>query len=260
MLRSSLKKLLIRLNLLEHYYYLRYGLQYRIKATFTPFCTLSPPLLIAINSCFKKAQALNILENTDYMEFGIYRGFAFWYAQAIANDSKVNNMRFFGFDSFQGLPTTKGLDLGSDFSKGSFKCGRDLVEKYLNQYGVDWKRTFLIEGFFSDSLNDKTKKQYQIRNCSICVIDCDLYEAARDSLNFVGPLLSNKSFVIFDDWNCNNADSEKGERKAFAEFLENNPSIKSEPYGQFGYNCQVFFLEKITANQSRLKQPSYSAA
>lgn len=251
MLRSSLKKLLIRLDLLQHYYFLRYGLKFKIKAAISPkedeFFTLSPPLLIAINSCFRKAQSLNALEDTDYMEFGIFRGFAFWYAQAVANDKNVNNMRFYGFDSFQGLPKIKGLDLGSDFSKGDFKCGRDLVEKRLNQFGVDWKKTFLIEGFFSDSLNDQTKKQYQLRNCSICVVDCDLYEAARDTLNFVGPLLSNKSFLIFDDWNCNKADSEKGERKAFAEFLENNPNIKSEPYGQFGYNCQVFFLEKISA-------------
>lgn len=251
MFRTWLKNLLIRLDLLQHYYFLRYGLKYRIKAALSPkeeeFYTLSPPLLIAINSCFKKAQALNILENTDYMEFGIFRGFAFWYAQAIAKDSNVSNMRFFGFDSFQGLPKIKGLDIGSDFSKGDFKCGRELVEKRLNQFGVDWKKTFLIEGFFSDSLNDKTKQHYELRSCSICVVDCDLYEAARDTLKFVGPLLSNNSFLIFDDWNCNKADSEKGERKAFAEFLENNPNIKSEPCGQFGYNCQVFFLEKVSA-------------
>lgn len=251
-LRSRLKNLLIRFDLLQHYYFLRYGLKYKVKAAISPkqdeFCTLSPALLIAINSCFRKAQSLNILENTDYMEFGIFRGFAFWYAQAIANDSNINKMRFFGFDSFKGLPKIKGLDIGSDFSKGDFKCGRDLVEKYLNQFGVDWKKTFLIEGFFYDTLNDKTKQQYELGSCSICVVDCDLYEAARDVLNFVGPLLSNKSFVIFDDWNCNKANPELGERKAFAEFLENNSNIKSEPYGQFGYNCQVFFLEKTSAS------------
>ncbi len=47
MLKSWLKKLLIRFDLLQHYYFLRYGLKYKIKAAISPreeeFCTLSPP-------------------------------------------------------------------------------------------------------------------------------------------------------------------------------------------------------------------------
>lgn len=251
MLRENLKKLLIRFNLLKHYYFLRYGLKYQIKAVvFKPqdnFYTLSPHLLIALNSCLRRAQALNILEGTDFLEFGLYRGFSFWYAQAAVEDMNVLDMRYFGFDSFRGLPEIAGLDVNSDFSKGDFKCGRNLVEKYLNQYGVDWKKTFLVEGFYSDSLNENTKKQHQFRKCSVCVVDCDLYEAARDVLNFVGPMLNDKSFLIFDDWNCNNADMEQGERKAFADFLVKNPNIKAVSYGQFGHNCQVFFLDKMSS-------------
>lgn len=249
-MRETLKRLLIRFNLLKHYYFLRYGLKYQIKAVLKPeenFYTLSPHLLIALNSCLKRAQALNILGGTDYMEFGLFRGFSFWYAQAVAQDMNVLDMRYFGFDSFQGLPELTGLDENSDFSKGDFKCGRNLVEKHLNQYGVDWKKMFLVEGFYSDSLNENTKNQYRFRKCSVCVVDCDLYEAACDVLNFVAPMLNDKSFLIFDDWNCNNSDAEQGEQKAFTDFLAKNPNIKAEPYGQFGHNCQVFFLDKMSS-------------
>ena len=92
-----------------------------------------------------------------------------------------------------------------------------------------------------------TQKKHRFRRCSLCVVDCDLYEAAREVLAFVGPLLNEKSFVIFDDWNCYNADPEKGERRAFAEVLQQNPAIKASSHGQFGSNCHVFFLEKALA-------------
>ena len=246
-MREILKNLLKRLGLLKHYCFLRYGLKYKIKAALNPqvnFYTLSPDLLIALNSCLRKAQSLRILDGTDYLEFGLFRGFSFWYAQAAAQEMKASDMRFFGFDSFQGLPELEGIDERSGFSKGVFKAGHTLVVNFLTQYGVNWDKTFLIEGFYSDSLNDETKKQHSFRKCSICVVDSDLYESAKDVLSFVAPLLNDKSFIIFDDWNCNQSDDTQGERKAFAEFLERNPNIKSEPYGQFGNNCQAFLLEK----------------
>jgi hypothetical protein len=64
-------------------------------------------------------------------------------------------------------------------------------------------------------------------------------------LNFIIPLLNETCFLIFDDWNCYGANDDKGERKAFAEFLKENPNIKAESYGQFGSNCEVFLLQKI---------------
>ena len=122
------------------------------------FYSLSPDLLVAIHSCLRRGEALDILRGSDYMEFGIYRGFAFWYAQAIACDMGVPDMRFFGFDSFHGLPEITGRDKDGDFREGWFCSGRPSVEGYLNQYGVDWKNTFLVDGFYSDTLDEHTKK------------------------------------------------------------------------------------------------------
>jgi O-methyltransferase len=239
-IRQRVSKILRQLNLFDLYRFLKYGKEPEV------FHTVSPDLLIALHHCFLKASSLDILSHSDYMEYGIYHGFAFWYAQSLAKDLELDDLRFFGFDSFQGLPEIVGKDQGGDFAAGMYSSGREFVEKNLNQYGVDWTNTHLVEGFYSDTLNENTKKEYQFRKCSILVIDCDLYEATREVLTFVGSLLNEQAFIIFDDWNCYNADPEKGERKAFAEFLQQNPTIKATPHKQFGSNCQVFFLEKVT--------------
>lgn len=243
MLKDKVKKVLLSIGIYKHYHFLRYILKHKVKSFFSPdqsFYTLSPPLLLAINASLKKAKELNILDKADYLEFGLFRGFSFWYAQAAATQDGATNMHYYGFDSFKGLP--KIYD--PEFGEGDFKCGRDVVEENLNRFGVDWEKTSLIEGFYSDSLNEQTKKQHDFRKCAICVIDCDLYEAASDVLNFITPMLNNPCLLIFDDWNCYDADNEKGERKAFAEFLEKNPNIKALDFGKFGHNCQVFIIEQ----------------
>lgn len=243
MLKDQVKKMLHSVGIYKHYHFLRYVLKYKIKSWFSPdhsFYTLSPPLLLAINASLKKAQELNILEGTDYMEFGLFRGFSFWYTQAAAKEAGIAGMHYYGFDSFKGLPEV----YDPEFSTGDFKCGRDVVEENLTKYGVDWEKTFLIEGFYSNSLNAHTRSQYDFRKCAICVIDCDLYDAAKDVLEFITPMLNQTCFLIFDDWNCYDADDDKGERKAFAEFIEKNHNLKVEDYGQFGHNCKVFLLKK----------------
>ena len=46
----------------------------------------------------------------DYYEFGIYRGYTFWYAQKTMTDLGEQRMHFIGVDSFEGLPTVRGVD------------------------------------------------------------------------------------------------------------------------------------------------------
>src|SRR5438094_462652 len=48
-------------------------------------------------------------EGSDYLEFGIFRGFNLWYAQAVAPTLGIGDMRFFGFDSFFGIPPVQGV-------------------------------------------------------------------------------------------------------------------------------------------------------
>src|SRR5574341_163366 len=83
----------------------RFGLRDRILKRILPmgadgFMTLSPDTLPALRYCFQVLAKSGPVG--DYYEFGLYRGYTFWYAQQCAARFGLKTMRFFGFDSFKG--------------------------------------------------------------------------------------------------------------------------------------------------------------
>ena len=45
----------------------------------------------------------------DYLEFGVFRGTSFINACRLARRYRLDKMRFFAFDSFEGLPDSEGV-------------------------------------------------------------------------------------------------------------------------------------------------------
>ncbi len=210
----------------------------------TAFMPCTPHLLIAINRALVVAKAEGL--EGDYLEFGIYRGFALWYAQALAKDLGLQAMRFFGFDSFQGLPPLLAKEQGHEFREGAYEAYRWDVERDLERYGCDPKRTILIEGWFDRTLTEATRRVHGLERCAVCVIDCDLYESTRLALRFLAPLVGRAAVVLFDDWNSFKSDPHQGERRAFAEFLAENPALRAEPLLEFGGHGQGFILKRLS--------------
>ena len=53
-----------------------------------------------------------------YYEFGLFRGFSFWYAEQVSREYTDASFRLLGFDSFEGLPQPQ-LDVeAAAFEKG----------------------------------------------------------------------------------------------------------------------------------------------
>ncbi len=209
------------------------------------FNTANPAVLPALEACFERSRESGLAHQGDYFEFGIFKGYAFWYAQHVAGKCGLNDMHFFGFDSFAGLPPVKGRDetANQDFYEGQYACSKEQVVANLNQKGVDWTRTHLVQGYFDQSLTDELKAELQNRKIAIALIDCDLYESTATVLRFVGDMMVDGTILLFDDWNCFDSDDERGQRKAFAEFLDRNPQIVAEamfPYGIYG---QTFIVK-----------------
>jgi hypothetical protein len=169
-----------------------------------------------------------------YYEFGLYRGETFRFAFRAAEVLELDWMRFYGFDSFEGLPKPEGIDAGAEFHSGDYKCKRPEVEGFLGKCGVDMSRVDLIEGFYSESLRPELVDELNMQPVSLVLIDCDLYISASQALRFLGPLLQEGSILMFDDWGNFGASDERGERRAFREFLEENPHLQAEPYIDFG--------------------------
>jgi O-methyltransferase len=221
-------------------------LKRKVNPVLRAFYPLTPHLLLAVERSLEWIQQ-NRKGSGDYLEFGIFRGFTFWYAQACSKQKNIQNMRFFGFDSFFGLPEIKGLDKNGDFQEGLYYSPRHDVEGYLNEYGVDWNKTVLVEGWFDKTLTNETRQKNKIVSAALVVIDCDLYESTVPVMNFLQPLIGEeKTIILFDDWNSFGASDQKGERKAFKEFLDKNPAIKCEAFIQFGPHGQGFLVWKQT--------------
>jgi O-methyltransferase len=197
-------------------------------------------VLGAVDRCMEIVAKDNFSGHADYLEFGIFKGYTFWYAQRSANRLQLYNMRFFGFDSFTGLPEISIDDEtdNDEFYKGQFLCSKDNVVDALNRHGVDWRRTFLIEGFFDKSLAPEKKAGYELGRISIALIDCDLYSSTVEVLQFLGDLLTDGSLLLMDDWNCFGKSNERGQRRAFAEFISNSPELSAEELFSYGtYGC-----------------------
>lgn len=198
----------------------------------------------ALPEAFAAAAEKGLLQKGDYYEFGLFKGYSFWTAQKTAAGLGLESMRFFGFDSFQGLPDIGHVDKTphQEFYKGQYYCGKKQVIKNLDSQGVDWDRTYLIEGYFNKSLTPDLKKSYRMKPVAIALIDCDLYTSTVDVLNFLEDLLMDGSILMFDDWNCFNKDNSKGQRRAFREFLEKHSDIKAKPFFNYGSYGQVFII------------------
>jgi hypothetical protein len=121
----------------------------------------------------------------DYLEFGVYQGASirFWSALNRNSDS-----RFFGFDSFEGLPE----DWHSGKRKGAFSTGGKLPE-------IDDARVSFIPGLFQRSLRNFAAS-YSPRNQLVIHVDCDLYSSTLYCLTILDPLIVPGTFIILDDF------------------------------------------------------------
>ena len=155
----------------------------------------------------------------DYLEFGVYRGRSIMMAFMLTRKFGLKHMRFLGFDSFLGLPSSEG-----PYPLGAARCSRAQFIRYVRDVGVDTRRVEIIEGLYSDSLNEQVKIRHKIANAAVVHVDCDLYLSARDVLGFVENLMQPGSILIFDEWHGftemvgPTQVQNYGEQKAFAEW------------------------------------------
>jgi len=208
------------------------------------FDAASRSTLEGIEKAFALAAEQGGLDDGDYYEFGLFKGYSFWAAQQAAAARGARDMRFFGFDSFAGLPDVSGPDKTEqgDFYKGQYACSYDAVRQALDEAGVDWNRTTLIPGYFNESLKPGLRDEHGMRAVSIALIDCDLYASTADVLRFLDPLIRDRSILIFDDWNCFDGDNDKGQRRAFREYLARRTDLNAEPLYAYGSWGQAFSM------------------
>ena len=191
----------------------------------------------------------------DILEFGVYTGRSLAILQQLnddyyKNENKVNsnckvNRLIYGFDSFEGLQNTDGH---LRWKKNMFKVNHSYhptikenelvttkkVEDFFSSMNL--KKPIIMKGFFN------TLDLNCIEKVALCHIDCDLYESTKDALNLIKDKLVDGSIIAFDDWFNNKANPNKGEMKAYNEFLEENKHIHSTTFEIYGTFCKAFVI------------------
>lgn len=178
-----------------------------------------------------------------YFEFGCHSGRTFSTIVNAFQYLKIDNPKFFAFDSFSGLPKTDDK-LDGIFKEGTFNTSvtnfKNIIRKrtYLNPNDIN-----IVEGYYQHTLT--IDLQRSLPKIGIVHIDVDLYSSTVVLLEFIKPLLVIGSIIVFDDWFCFPPDGEKGEMRAFNEFCIKYPNFKFvdwKNYSTFGKSLFVTSL------------------
>lgn len=149
-----------------------------------------------------------------YLEFGVYRGDSLrWWSKHL----RQPEARFFGFDSFEGLPTDwrPGLDAGT------FKV--DAVPTF------DDDRVALVVGLFDATLPSFVLPPH---DQLIINIDCDLYASTASVLRWARPHITPGTLIYFDE-----LPDRDHELRALREHLQES-GLDVEPLGIAGGGLQ----------------------
>lgn len=207
----------------------------------------------------------------DYLEFGVFAGASFVKAyhtiksvfelfqtthagrtrEDVAEIANVwDGMRFFAFDSFQGLPDLTGVDLQSrEFEKGKYASSEDAFLQSVARAGMPLSKVVTVPGWFDDTCNDATVRKHCMKKAAIIHIDCDLYESAKTALEFVKPLITNGTIIIFDDWFCFRGNPNLGEQRAFYEWKVTMPEWFFTEYHKDGPWRNSFIIGKRVSTE-----------
>lgn len=187
----------------------------------------NPVIEHMIQVCTGTAPTLNCAER-DLYEFGVYTGRYMRMLVVELARRGVPYRKFFGFDSFQGLPeeanTTRTRLSKNVWKPGAFNAADIFqvhsateLELKLKRF-INDSRVEFVRGFYNESLTPQLAEERSMRPALYVEIDCDLYISSVQALDW---MLANKLIVKgtvlgYDDLITG---GEGGERRAHAEMV-----------------------------------------
>jgi hypothetical protein len=135
----------------------------------------------------------------NYMEFGVAQGYSFkWFMQ----QNNHPESRFYGFDTFTGLPEDFGL-----FKKGQFNNNNEPPK-------IDDARGKFYQGLFQQTVPSFVKELNNSRK-NVVMMDADIYSATLYTLASLAPYLKEGDLIFFDEFSV-----PTHEFKAFLDFTQ----------------------------------------
>lgn len=159
----------------------------------------------------------------ELMEFGCHSGRTFSIILNSLKYFKMSNRRLHAFDSFQGLPNSISVD-EPYFKPGMFATSlSDFLSIVKSNTGNKIDTSLIHVGFYNDILPSLSATFDE--EIAMLHIDVDLYASTVPILEFVSNKLADGAVILFDDYYCHSPNSNLGERRAFDEFITNNPNF-----------------------------------
>ncbi len=135
----------------------------------------------------------------NYIEFGVADGYSFrWFVEQIANQES----RFYGFDTFTGLPEDFGV-----YKKGKFNTNNAVPE-------IADARVKFFQGLFQQTVPGFLL-ELNNRGRNVIMMDADLYSSTLYALTSMAPFLKKDDIIFFDEFAV-----PTHEFKAFQDFIQ----------------------------------------
>lgn len=185
----------------------------------------------------------------DIAEFGTMTGLtaqAMAHAMSMFDPKSKTGKKLLLFDSFAGLPEVQSnIDKDSwHVRSGAWEPGtcHGVTPQELRRMCAKWLPNGSITiypGWFKDTLQGLPADTH----LAILHIDSDLYESARDVLEytFSHGFIQEGTAIFFDDWNCNRCSPERGEQKAWQEAVKKF-SITFTDCGEYAWSARKFIV------------------
>lgn len=187
----------------------------------------------------------------DIVECGVFGGLSLaLFAKGATFDPQGLHRRIIGIDTFEGLPpATESHARWRTGDCASMHAWHPLV-RVGDAISIGTTRELfalcalappvLHKGLFADVLPRVVPSE--IPSIALLHVDCDLYESTRDALAGVAPALQDGAMLLFDDWFHYKGRPDRGEARAFGEFLDLHPEWQAVPWRVYGTFCQAFIL------------------
>lgn len=157
----------------------------------------------------------------DYCEFGVHRARTFRMALTEARKHNLDQMRFWAFDSFEGLPSFDRTAIGAQWQPGALKTSEDEFRHLIDTHGIYVDNVRTVRAWF----NDLDGRHHPVNGepIALVTVDCDLAESAAPVFEFIAPLLQPGTIIYIDDWFVGyQGNPGKGVAGAFREFSRHN--------------------------------------
>ena len=167
-------------------------------------------------------------------------------ADKFYNTYKLEKLKIFAFDSFEGLPTPAvEADHHPSWKKGEYAGSIEHVKNKIDNLKLKIKLDITyIKGFYEKTLDEALREKLKNFPPSIITLDVDYYSSTKTILDWLVPILPSSCIFYFDDIWAFAGNPNYGQIKSINEFNADKKNGTLTPYPIIGYASQVFLYSK----------------